>query len=130
VGFLFKKTAVRRQIRKENMKERTQINTRFAPEARFEVKPAVAPFRVTEETELERLKNRLLLNELRTKQDPEFNAILRRAANEAAAVAWTTRFPLLVFPALFEEKAKVVDRQVQKQRQIRLRTQNMFAVAA
>src|SRR5215471_18525564 len=48
-------------------KERTmninyrKVPTRFGPETRFEVRPAPpAPFRVTEETALERLKNRLL----------------------------------------------------------------------
>jgi hypothetical protein len=37
---------------------------------------------------------------------PELNAPLRRAANDAAALAWATVFPLLVFPVLFEEKTE------------------------
>src|SRR5262245_44001502 len=47
--------------------ERTKMNTnrklpaRFGPETRFEVRPVpVVPFRATAETELERLKKRLL----------------------------------------------------------------------
>ena len=109
---------------------KTNIKPKFARATRFELKAAAAPFRVTEQTELERLKNRLLLQLLRETQDPDFNALLRRAANEAAAVAWNSRFPLLLFPTLLEEKAKVARQQVEKQRQIRARTQNLFAEAA
>jgi len=102
----------------------------FGPETRFEIKPAVAPFRVTEETELERLKNRLLNEALEKCTDVELNAPLRRAANEAAAVAWASRFPLLVFPTLFEEKARAARLQLQKQRQIRARSQALLVEAA
>ena len=31
---------------------------------------------------------------------------LKQAANEAAGLAWTTEFPLLVFPGLFAEFAR------------------------
>lgn len=37
--------------------------------------------------------------------NPQANSGLRRAANEAAALALVTPFPLLVFPGLFQEKA-------------------------
>ena len=65
-----------------------------------------APFRATQETEFERLKNRLLTETLLATARPELNAAIRRAANEAAALAWVTFYPLLVFPALFEEKLR------------------------
>lgn len=107
-----------------------KLNTNFGPETRFEVKPAVAPFRVTQETELERLKNRLLNEVLTKNEDVQLNAPLRRAANEAAAVAWVSRFPLLLFPGLFEEKVRTARLQVQKQRQVRARSQALFAEAA
>ena len=49
-------------------REYNKLKARFGPETRFEVKPAPpATFRATQETELERLKGRLLrerLNEL------------------------------------------------------------------
>ncbi len=106
-----------------------KLNTGFGPETRFELKPVVAPFRVTEETELERLKLRLLAEQLVKVEDLQLNAPLRRAANEAAAVAWASRFPLLVFPALFEEKALGARLQVQKQRQVRARSQALYAEA-
>ena len=49
---------------------------------------------------------------------PELNAPLRRAANEAAALAWVTLYPLLVFPVLFEEKAAAAVRQTERQARI------------
>ena len=85
-------------------KYKTQVPTRFAPETRFEVRAnPPAPFRAIQENEFERLKNKLLAEQL-LDAAPDLNAPLRRAANDAAALAWATVFPLLVFPALFEEK--------------------------
>src|SRR4051794_3481930 len=99
VGFLF-------HLKKGNMKTR-KVKLKFEPLTRFEVTPVpAAPFRGTQETELERLKARLLLELLEQSVDVELSAPLRRAANDAAAVAWTTPFPLLLFPALLEEKAR------------------------
>lgn len=84
-----------------------RLPARFGPETRFEVRPAPpAPFRATQETEFERLKNRLLTETLLAIAKPELNVSVRRAANEAAALAWVTFYPLLVFPALFEEKLR------------------------
>lgn len=109
-----------------------KLQTRFARETRFAIRPvpAAVPFRAAQETQLERLKARLLQRLLDNAIDPELNAPLRRAANEAAALAWTTPYPLLVLPTLLEEKACVAQRQVQKQTEIRLRTQQLFAEAA
>jgi hypothetical protein len=90
--------------RKNINKNKTQVPTRFAPETRFEVLAnPPAPFRAIQENEFERLKNRLLAQQL-LDAAPELNAPLRRVANDAAALAWATVFPLLVFPVLFEEK--------------------------
>ena len=105
-------------------------DTRFDRATRFELKPAVATFRVTQETELERLKNGLLQELLGKADQADLNAPLRRAANEAAALAWTTQFPLLFFPTLLEEKARLAVRQTRKQREIYVRTQRLFAEAA
>ena len=81
-----------------------RVPTRFGPETRL-VKPVPpAPFRATQETELERLKNRLLVELLNDLNVPEMNVLVRRAANEAAALAWVTPYPLLAFPELFEKK--------------------------
>lgn len=107
-----------------------QLKPEFGPETRFEVRPAVAAFRVTQETELERLKGQLLKAALNATPDQDANAPLRRAANEAAALAWTTQFPLLFFPTLLEEKAVQALQRVEKQRDIFVRTQQIFAVTA
>jgi len=85
--------------------DKNRVNLKFAPEIRFAVKTATAaPFRAALETDFEQLKHRLLAEQLDAVERPELNALVRRAANEAAALAWVTFHPLLVFPALFEEK--------------------------
>ena len=105
-----------------------RVPTRFGPETRFEVTPAPsAPFRALQETELERLKSRLLVERLVETFEPEFNRQLRRAANEAAALAWVTAVPLLVFPALFEEKARTALLQAERQESIRCRSRELLA---
>ena len=80
-----------------------RIPAEFAAETRFELRPKpTIQFRAFQEKAFERLKNRLLAQELT--EAPELNVPLQRAANDAAALAWATVFPLLVFPVLFEEK--------------------------
>ena len=97
------------------------VPTEFAPETRFGVTPVpAAPFRGTEETPLERLKHRLLSELLRDAEAPTLFAPLRRAANEAAALAETTAYPLLVLPALLAEKACAARRHVLYNRSSRL----------
>ena len=80
------------------------------------------PFRGTLENELDTLKARLLKEELARSEAPALNPLLRRAANEAASLAWFTPFPLLVFPVLLEEKAQAAREQEVRQRQIRRRS--------
>ena len=106
---------------------RTRVLTEFAPETRFDVRPnPPAPFRAVQETEFERLKNRLLAEELQV-AETELNAPLRRAANEAAALAWVTLYPLLVFPTLFEEKIAAAVRQTARQARIYENTRELLA---
>ena|ERR1051326_1972665 len=100
-----------------------RIETEFAPETRFAVIAAPAtPFRIAQESDLERLKARLLQQALRQCNDPALNAPLRRAANDAAALAWVHWYPLLLFPTLFEEKARDAALQAMRQAAIRRRT--------
>ena len=73
---------------------RKVLRTEFGPEARFEVSPLPPePFRAGHEDELERLKNRLLVDRLGSALGAEENSQVRRAANEAAALAWLTKYP-------------------------------------
>ncbi|MFO1488084.1 MAG: hypothetical protein U1F65_06380 [Verrucomicrobiota bacterium] len=104
-----------------------KLTTRFYPETRFEVPPVpVATFRAEQDTELEQLKNRLLRQTLQDLTAVDANGFVRRAANEAAALAWETRVPLLVFPGLFEEKTRTVLRQVERQQSIRRRSRELL----
>jgi len=106
-----------------------RVRTRFAPETRFNVTPVPAvPFRGTVETQLDRLKDGLLLQFLN--ETPELNTSLRRAANEAAALVWFTPFPLLLFPALLEEKVQTARKQAAKQSRVRQRSRALLAKVA
>jgi hypothetical protein len=105
-----------------------RVPTEFEPEARFEVKPnSPVPFRARQEAELERLKARLLAERLKGHRPPQLDSALQRAANEAAAVAWVTRYPLLVFPALFAEQAEAATLCVERQERIRQRSRELLA---
>jgi hypothetical protein len=120
----------------QNQRERNKMKTnenrvpaRFGPETRFEVRPAPpAPFRAMEETEFERLKGRLLTRHLAEVPAPELITPLRRAANDAAALAWATVVPLLVFPVLFEVKIADALRHTARQACIRERSRELLAV--
>jgi hypothetical protein len=96
------------------------LRTRFTVPARFEVPvlPA-APFRGLVENDLDRLKERLLARELQTADGLEVIVRLRRAANDAAALAWLTPYPLLLLPSLFEEMAWEARRKAGRQARIR-----------
>lgn len=108
--------------------DNTFVPARFGPETRFELRPApAAPFRATQETEFERLKDQLLAQQLQRAAGAELNAPLRRAANEAAALAWVTQFPLLVFPLLFEEKTTAALRQAERQARIYANSRELAA---
>ena len=96
-----------------------KLPARFSPETRFELRPAPpVPFRADLETQFEQLKSQLLAERLAGVAQPELTAPLRRAANDAAALAWVSRYPLLVFPALFEEKSRAAERQTKRQARI------------
>lgn len=109
---------------------KNRVATSFAPETRFELRPAPpAPFHANLESDFEQLKNRLLDAHLADNDQPELNVPLRRAANEAAALAWVSRYPLLVFPALFEEKTIAAVRQVKRQARIYANSRELVVAA-
>jgi len=111
--------------------KRTTLRTRFEPGTRFDVvaTPAV-PFRGAREAELEEFKSRLLRAALFEPVDVELYGRLRRAATEAAAVAWLTPFPLLFLPVLFEERATAARRQFERAQSVRLRSRRIVAEVA
>ena len=106
------------------------VPTTFAATNRFEpALLAATPFRGVTENELDQLKNRLLTQELERAASLDANVFLRRAANEAAALVWLTPYPLLLLPALFEEKAQLARRKAGKQASIRERSSGLLALA-
>ena len=111
-----------------NRKNR-QIATEFAPSAWFEVRPRPpARPQAGQETDLEQLKNHLLQERLEATEEPACVVQLRRAAQDAAALAWLTPYPLLVFPVLFEEKAEAAELRAERQEQIRQRSRELLTV--
>ena len=64
------------------------------------------PSRGAMEDQLERLKEQLLTPLLASVENVALIHELRWVANEAAALAWFTVCPLLVLPALLEEKVR------------------------
>ena len=82
------------------------------------------------ETELDRLRDHLLRPMLEEANDLALLDSLRRAANEAAAAAWLTPFPLLFLPALLEEKTRRASAHVARQKVILKKTQRSTQAAA
>lgn len=64
------------------------------------------PSPVSQPSDLSQLATVLLHRHLQQSDNPRVHAGLRRAAAEAESLAWLTSVPLLVLPALFDEKAR------------------------
>jgi len=106
----------------------SRMHVRFLPETRFPVQPAPpAPFAAPREDPLEGLKRRLLQGRLEAVRDEDGQGRLRRAAHEAAALAWVTPYPLLVFPGLFDERAERAAAQARRQARVRRRSRELLA---
>jgi hypothetical protein len=125
----------------QNMnRNRTSIKTRFGAQIAFsprlkqgspyrgspsgmgardaKVIKLTAPVRGSAEAELDSLKDRLLRPLLEKSGDQHAETALRRAGTEAAALAWTTPFPLLFLPALLDEKVDKAAEHLARQRTI------------
>jgi hypothetical protein len=83
--------------------------------------------RATPEEAFERLRSRLLAGRIEA-AGARWETPLRDAASDAAAVAWTTPIPLLVFPALFEEKAATAILHTRRQARILEKSRELIAV--
>lgn len=100
-----------------------RVPTRFDRQTRFKLQPRFTPAQTAEtHRTFQQLKTQLLEPVLRFVSDPELSRQLTLAANEAAAVAWTTPFPMLVLPALLEEKAAEVRHYARRQEEVQLET--------
>lgn len=78
-----------------------------------------APIRGQVEAELEEFKQRLLEPIIATIMDRTLIKEILWAANEAAALAWCTICPVLVLPALLEEKVRGALAKWEKQQDLR-----------
>ncbi|MHB1309553.1 MAG: hypothetical protein ACYDC1_01140 [Limisphaerales bacterium] len=108
-----------------------RVPTRFAPPTRFRVKPnATRSGRTALNAKFEGLKNRLIEQHLAEAADEHLGPALRRAAMDAAALAWVTAVPLLVLPELLQEKAVDARRRTARQAAILRRTRKLMGAAA
>ena len=80
--------------------------------------------------ELEQFKQCLLHEHRSPTVDPQVQPWLSRAADEAAAIAWATPYPMLVLPVLLEERLKDARRKAELQKTIYERSQPIVALAA
>jgi hypothetical protein len=76
------------------------------------------------------LQEALVTETLLTAETLALHGPLKQAANEAAGLAWTTPFPLLVFPALFQEKALRARLQQDRAQRIKAETADLLMEVA
>jgi len=106
---------------------RIALKAQFGAETRFELQPTQPVlFDAAYEGAFERLKNKLLDGKLR-RAGTKWDGPLRDAASEAAALAWTTNVPSLVFPVLFEEKITAAVSQDRRQTRILRKSRELLA---
>lgn len=101
-----------------------RLPAQFGPPVEFELKPAPGVVsREREKLQFQRLQDRLLQEAGAGTQHTAVQRNLKRAAIEAAAIAWTTPFPLLVWPTLFLERAEAIRFQTERQEEILKRSE-------
>ncbi|SRR6266566_2644480 len=113
--------------------ESQNIAPEFEPATRLDFNPVSAGrLQARGINALEELKQRLVHEtaSASASSDPAVLSCLWRAAEEAASMAWTTPFPLLVLPELFAEKAEEACVRSQRQRDIRQRSLGLFGLEA
>jgi hypothetical protein len=101
-----------------------QLAARFAPEVEFELSPV--PGSVPPETvriKFDDLQSRLVEATMGESTSSFVRGRIHQAAREAAALAWTTPYPLLVMPELFLEKAREASRRLNKQHRVLMRSE-------
>jgi hypothetical protein len=104
---------------------RTLTNFDFEAGDAFDLFPAIE--RGVLENQFAHLKDELLGNLLQETDTVSLEPRLELAANEAAALAWTTDYPLLVFPTLLAELARRERVREDRQRKIRAKSEKLMA---
>lgn len=103
-----------------------KLNAYFDPETEFEAhvlrgEPLKQAFAGLQEN--------LVSETLEDTETLALHAPVKQAANEAAGLAWTTAFPLLVFPTLFQEKLDRARRQQDRAERIKAQTADLLMEA-
>ena len=107
----------------------TRLPARFARPTRFQVRPRILT-RAECQARLGELKDRLLRLHLAEPGASDLAPVVRRAADDAASLAWASPYPLLILPELVEEKVAAARVQAARQAQIRRQSAALFAEAA
>jgi hypothetical protein len=115
----------------KNGNKKNRLEPQFGPDIRFALEPRLAPeAREKENAEFTRLRERLLASLLAQTPDTYRHDYIENAINEAEALAWATAHPLLVFPALAEEKATEATQRAERQESIRRKSEGLLRRAA
>ena len=96
----------------------------FADEGGFDLEPAYGRAELQER--FASLQDTLIAGELQDSVTVGLPGRLKQAANEAAGLAWTTEFPLLVFPGLFAEFARRERLREDRQQRILARSEELM----
>lgn len=116
-------------MKTENNTNRLEL--RFEPETRFDLEARVNPeARDRDNAAFTRLRERLLTTLLAQTPDTYRRDYIENAITEAEALAWATAHPLLVFPALAEEKALEASKRADRQETIRRKSEGFLRRAA
>ncbi|MBI4661205.1 MAG: hypothetical protein HY735_20475 [Verrucomicrobia bacterium] len=103
-----------------------RLFAQFGPDVEFDLtpSPAIVPSE-TVRIRFQELQERLVRDSLSGTQNPVVRGGLQIAAHEAAALAWTTPYPLLVMPILFQEKARSFRLRLAKQHRVSAQTRRL-----
>lgn len=107
-----------------------RLPARFEAETRFEVSLPAVPSRGEMERHLESLKDRLMEKLVAEAPANTPHERLRQAVSEATTLAWMTTYPLLVLPALVEEKVEAARLKAGRQAHIREKSVLFMELAA
>ncbi len=118
----------------ENNDKNTRMKSRLLTDVDFEVGNDFELYPTFERAELHarfaELKGSLVGALLDDNETLALQSGLESAANEAAALAWTTDYPLLVFPVLLDEYARRERVRQTRQLRIQARSQKLMECAA
>jgi hypothetical protein len=103
-----------------------RVPTAFEPDVEFELTPVLEAQALSSlKVRFQELHNLLAQRLVQEVQNPILRSNLQQAASEAASLAWTTPYPLLVIPILLEEKIRAARLRTVRQGQIQTRSQEL-----